>query len=228
MFFIFSLGLVGCAMSVRGSGNVATEERQVSSFDRISLDGFGELILTQGGPESVRIEAEENLMPYIKTDVKGDELVISIKSRRPLVPSRAIKFYVSVPDIEAISLNGAGMVQSERIVSDVLDLTIDGTGNITIDELEADRMMVDIDGLGDLDISGRVVDQEVDIDGAGNFDGRHLESENAVIHIDGLGSADISVTDSLDVDINGSGRVKYSGDPVVHQQINGLGQISKR
>jgi len=80
---IASFGLVGCAVAIRGSGDVIEETREISDFDRVSLDGIGEIILTQGDTTSLVVEAEDNLMQYIRTSVRGDELTIDIKSRWP-------------------------------------------------------------------------------------------------------------------------------------------------
>ena len=40
----------------------------VSSFDQVSLNGQGDLIITQGEQESLQIEAEDNLIPVIETE----------------------------------------------------------------------------------------------------------------------------------------------------------------
>ena len=54
----------GCGFQmVTGSGNIVTETRNVSGFTSITLAGIGNLYLTQGAAESVRIEAEDNLIP---------------------------------------------------------------------------------------------------------------------------------------------------------------------
>lgn len=51
------LTVVGCnAGIVRGSGDLVSETRLVSGFDSIDLSGVGEVIITQGGSESLSIE----------------------------------------------------------------------------------------------------------------------------------------------------------------------------
>ena len=60
--------------TIKGSGNVVTEERDVSGFDRVALSGFGEVIITQGDKESLTVETDDNLMRYIETKVRGGTL----------------------------------------------------------------------------------------------------------------------------------------------------------
>ncbi|MFK7800841.1 MAG: head GIN domain-containing protein [Anaerolineae bacterium] len=225
---IASFGLVGCAVAVRGSGDVIEETREISNFDRVALDGMGEIILTQGETTSLIVEAEDNLMQYIKTTVRGDELTINIQSRRPIIPSRSIKFYITTPNLEAVSVDGAGVVSIDELDTDSLKLSMDGSGYMNIDELDASELLIDINGLGDLDVAGSTNSLEIDIDGSGNFNGRNLESQTASIDIDGLGNATINVENSLDVNVDGSGQVTYYGDPVVSQDINGLGRVVRK
>ena len=65
---------VGGLMGVRGSGNVAEEDRAVSGFTGVALAGIGELTIEVGERESLRIEAEDNLMPYLEAEVRNGML----------------------------------------------------------------------------------------------------------------------------------------------------------
>ncbi|MEM8857458.1 MAG: head GIN domain-containing protein [Chloroflexota bacterium] len=228
LFVIIGLAVVGCTVSVRGSGNVVEEGREVAQFDRVALDGMGEIILTQGDETSVVIEAEDNLMEYIKTSVRGDELIINIQSRRPLLPTEPLKFYVTTPNIEGVSIDGLGALTAEEIDTDSIEIEINGSGSAMIDDLDADSLAIDIDGLGSVELAGEVENQDVDINGSGSYNGRQLESESADIDIDGLGSATITVEDNLEVNIDGSGQVTYYGNPEVDKNINGVGRVVNR
>ncbi len=222
------IGLVGCAAPVRGSGDVVEEKREVSGFDRVQLDGIGEVILTQGNSDSLVIEAEDNLMEFIQTSVRGDELVINIQSRRPLIPTEPLRFYVTMEEIEGVSVDGAGSVSGENIDTKTIEFDINGAGDITIEDLDAQSVAVSINGIGKLELEGEADVQEIRIDGAGDYDGRDLETEETSIQIDGIGNAKVDVEDMLEVNINGSGQVTYSGDPSVNQSIEGLGRVLKR
>lgn len=83
IFFTMTLTalLFTACLGKRGSGNLITEEREVSDFDRVELASDGELMLTQGGSESLIIEAEDNVMSYITSEVRGGTLVLGLKTR---------------------------------------------------------------------------------------------------------------------------------------------------
>src|SRR3990172_801597 len=61
---------------IRGSGRVATETRQASGFDEIEGCCGMQLILSQGETESLEIEAEDNILPEIVSEVIGSRLSV--------------------------------------------------------------------------------------------------------------------------------------------------------
>lgn len=57
-----------------GSGNVITEERTIADFDSISVSAGINLFIEQGDDEALTIEAEDNIVPRISTDVRNGRL----------------------------------------------------------------------------------------------------------------------------------------------------------
>jgi hypothetical protein len=213
--------------TVKGSGEVVTAVRSVSGFNRIDLSGLGQLFIEVGEEEALDIEAEDNLLKYIETEVSGDTLTIGIKSGTSIQPTREINYYLTVVDLESISVSGAGNVQTAELTSTNFSIRISGAGNIEIDRLDANNLDVSISGLGNLDINGGQVEtQDVDISGSGNHDAVEMESSEASINLSGLGGATVWVTGKLDADISGAGSVKYKGNPSVTSDVSGLGSIN--
>ncbi len=78
VFVVLALGLssLGCVCGgidlgtmriagvsgINGSGKVVEEERQASHFTGVALGGTGDLTIEVGEEESLRIEAEDNLL----------------------------------------------------------------------------------------------------------------------------------------------------------------------
>ncbi len=62
---------------VRGSGTVASQVRNVRNFHAISLHTSGRLIIEETGTESLTIEAEDNLLPYLTSEVRDHRLILS-------------------------------------------------------------------------------------------------------------------------------------------------------
>lgn len=235
LLFIGSFALSACNLPfvnvVRGSGDLTIENREVSGFDSVQLDGAGRLVITQGESESLEIEAEDNIINELTSEVRGDTLVLGFREqswRRSIIPTRGITYTLSLIDLTEITFNGAGNIEMDSLETPTLDLTISGAGQVTIDALQADSLSVTIAGTGTIRMAGQVSSQTISIDGAGNYEAGDLETSSTKIDINGLGNGTVWATESLDITINGGGRLDYFGTPNVTQDINGLGDINNR
>jgi hypothetical protein len=211
----------------QGSGNVISEDRTVSSFDRLDLSGIGEVTLVQGDKEALTINAEDNVIKHITTEVRGGTLFIGF-DRKTIIPSKPVKFTLTMRTIHGIETTGVSNLLADVIKTDQLDVGISGTGNIEIQSLTADHLSINVSGAGSLSAEGKVSSQKITLSGAGNFDGEDLESKAAEVTITGLGQVSLWVTDNLDVTISGTGGVDYFGSPQISQQISGLGKINHK
>ena len=209
---------------VRGSGDIKTEERDVSDFHKVHLSGVGNLIITQGEEESLIIEADDNIIPLIDTDVFGERLTISFKRGYNFIPSANIKFYLTVIDLDEISLSGAGIIDCEDFRTESLEFEVSGAGDLNFN-VNAERIEINSSGAADITLSGKADSQNIEISGAGKYNGEKLESRECEITVSGAGSVTVSVSEKLDVEINGVGNVYYIGNPQVTQDISGLGKI---
>jgi len=222
---------------VRGSGDIFVDDREVSGFDKISVEGAGRIILTQGKKESLTVETDDNLMEYIKTEVVGDTLVIGFeenvvfssgRGRIALDPTDGFVFRISVIDLEAISVSGAADIEMDKIKTERLDVSLSGAGQVSVDDLDAGSLNVLVSGAGDVNLVGRVDDQVIRLNGLGRYQAFDLESQEASITISGAGGANVWVTESLYVSISGAGDVKYYGNPSVDPNISGIGRIQSQ
>jgi hypothetical protein len=218
---------------IQGSGNIIVEDRSVRGFDRISMAGAGKIIITQGDRESLSIETDDNLLEYIRTEVKGDtleidfskDLILSSGARDSLEPSAGFVFRISVIDLEDISVSGAADIQAEKLKTDQLQINFSGAGEVTIDDLNASRLDVNLSGAGDIELAGKVDSQDIVISGLGRYQGFAVESQQVSVTISGAGGAEVWVTETLDVVISGAGDVEYYGTPTVNPEISGLGRL---
>ena len=236
MFLLLSLVflLTACQLPffrvIRGSGEVITENFAVSNFDKIRLDGAGQLVITQGSSESLEIQAEDNVLEQLTVKVQGDTLVLGFKDqswRNRVIPTRTIVYTLSVIDLTGIEINGAADLSLPALQTSSLSIEISGAGNIKIENLNAEDLVVNLSGAGSMAISGEVGSQDIAIDGTGNYQAENLKSQETSIEISGLGNGTVWVEDSLDVRISGGGSVEYFGSPSVTQDVSGLGDIRR-
>ena len=212
--------------TIKGNGNTTTEERDVPAANKIKSLGNFSVQIAPGTTTSVKVEADENLQPYILTDMRDGFLEIRTKNHVNLQSSNKIIIHIITPQLEEVELAGSGDItgSGQFINDDHLKASIAGSGNIRLDA-HSPLINADIAGTGDIHLSGETRDVQIHIAGVGDLDADSLKAENAVIHIAGSGNVKIYAASSLDVHIAGSGDVYYLGSPSISQDIAGSGKI---
>jgi hypothetical protein len=209
---LIALLLSGCAFQmVSGSGKVVSETRTVGDFSRITLAGIGDVYVTQGATTSVRIEAEDNLIPYFDTSVKGDTLTIGIKDEYmgiSLRPTQPVKFYVTSPKVDGLTLAGSGNISASDIQSTEFSVSLLGSGNVSAGTVTATTANLRLAGSGNITLAGLTADSlTANIAGSGNMTLSTLKLTTASTTIAGSGDFITSggtVTDQH-IEILGSG-----------------------
>lgn len=224
--------LAGCTIGpmevVTGSGNVITENRNLSGFTEIEMAGVGLIVLTQDGTESVVIEGEDNILARIRTDVSGGTLRIRGEDNVGFNPTKDLIYRINVSEISRVVMSGAGSVQAGDVKGESFTMESSGAGNVNIEKLTAEELKVTMSGVGNVTVAGSATRQEVTLSGMGSYQAPNLDTMEASITISGAGGATVKVSDRLNVEISGAGSVNYTGDPQVEQKISGAGRVSKR
>jgi hypothetical protein len=191
--------------TVRGSGDIVTEVREVSGFSEVHIEGSGDVIVDVGESESLTIEADDNLLELITTSVSGSRLVIEFDE--PLRPSDAIVYRIGAIEFEAIAVAGSADVVAPNLACGTFSVAVAGSGSF--------------------DLGGTCDALDVSIAGSGDIDAGDLAVARADVSIAGSGDVLVNATDALDVSIAGSGDVEYLGDPAIEIDISGSGDVRK-
>lgn len=230
--FVLTLTVLtsGCIFPIRstrvlGSGKIISETRPISGFTAVELSGVGTLIIEQGSKESLEVTAEDNIIKYLKSDVYGRNLRLSVDDFVSIDPTEEIIFHLTVKNLERIEISGLGNIEIEALKTSSLDLEISGAGSANIRDLQADSLNLDISGLGNVEIGGSVEDQRIDLSGAGNYNADGLKSNEVRIEISGTGKAVLWVENELDVALSGMGNLQYYGSPNISTEISGVGTV---
>jgi len=208
------------------------------TFNKIRCRDYGTLILTQGETPSLVVEADQEILTELIAEVRGDTLVLGLdedwlggigKVITSIFNSadRKVTYYLTVADLEKLTISGKIDLQCEQFETNSLTLRISGLGHLAFTHLDCDALEVIISGRGEFSAAGRADHQSVRISGSGEYDAPHLSSLSTRIVISGQGNANVRVADNLDITISGLGQVNYHGHPKLRQVISGLGK-SKR
>lgn len=188
-------------------GTVRSESRNVSGFNEVELNGIGNRSIQQTGTESLTVEAEEDVISKLRTEVEDKRLIIGPKPNTSIQTTEPINYKLTVKSLNALKLSGSGKIDAEDISTDKLAVTLSGAGNVKA--------------------SGSTNRQDIDISGSGRYQAGDLESKEVKIDVSGSGSAIVNVNDELDAEVSGSGSIEYIGDPIVKQDVSGAGGVRK-
>ncbi len=223
----FSCNISINSRRINGNGKLASDVRNVSSATKIKLMGDMDVIINTGNT-GVKVEADENIIPYIRTEMDGDWLEIKTENNLNINTKNPVRVYITTPRITDVEVTGSGNVTTESKfdADNKIGFSITGSGNITFN-VNAPRINANITGSGTLHVLGETRDVSVNVAGSGNYEGRELKAENAKVTIAGSGDANLFADQNLQVKIMGSGSVKYRGNAAVDKQIMGSGSVVK-
>lgn len=216
---------------IKGNGKLETKQRAVGDFTTIKLVGSLDVDLIAGESNTVTVEGESNLLPYVLTTVKNGELTITTESHTNLQPSKKMKLVVRVPSkaITEIVIVGSGDVKSKEVLTqDRFAFSVTGSGDIKV-KVAAKQITALVTGSGDIDLTGSVENFEATVTGSGEIDAENLIAKTATALVSGSGEIEVQATSALEATIQGSGDIEYSGAPTqLNKKVLGSGSISQK
>jgi Putative auto-transporter adhesin, head GIN domain len=218
----------------RGSapaGERVTQSRAVRGFHEIDLQAPARLIVKQGARESLTLQTDRRLLPYLRTDVRKGRLEIEqteegqLRFNHECLHETVV--HVTVVNLSALLLTGAGSIEMASFRGREIAVRLTGAGSIDIGRLSVGRLDLDLTGAGSMTAGGQATRQSVTISGAGSFHGERLASQSAHVTISGTGGAEVDARSTLDVIISGVGGVRYVGNPRIRRTISGVGSLAR-
>jgi hypothetical protein len=208
-----------------------TEDRHLSGFHAIDVGGPYDVTVTQGTTESVKVEAPEDIISHVTTEVQDGVLSIYDKSHDfhwsdIFGHHRKILVYVTIKDINSIVVSGSGDVSFRNgLHAEKMNLHVSGSGDVD-GELEVKNLETSISGSGDVKLSGHAETSAVRVSGSGDYSARGLITANTDVHVSGSGDAKVYASNKIDASVSGSGDISYSGSPKsVFKSKSGSGDI---
>jgi hypothetical protein len=196
----------GVHSDVRGSGNRQTQKRDIDSFNSIATEGAFEILVVSQKPVSLELEGDDNILRLISTEVSNN--ILHIKSARSYSTHEPIQVRLTVPNLEGLSVKGAGKVSITGLKNDKFELDANGAPYIV---LEGQTGVIDID-----------------TNGAGSIDAHKLRAAKGVVDSKGVSNVQVYAQDELDVTVSGPSHITYQGDPKVTKTVHGPGSVEKK
>ena len=221
---LFLVILAGLTLSVSAAQDkTIPRERNVASFDKISVSSGIDLYLTQGNQEKVTVEANPDIIDRIVTRVEDGTLKIYIKNRttrEKLTWKKVKKVYVTFDDLKKLEVSAGSDVYSRNAFK-LKDISIHcGSGSdLRIDNLTAESVNISTSSGSDASVSGKTITLRANSSSGSDLNCGKLASTDCEVSASSGSDAVVNVSGSLKARASSGGDVSYYGNPQ-HKDIN--------
>lgn len=196
---------------VKGNGKVITQDRTVTSYKAIKVDAGIDVELTQGSELSLKIEADENIIPIIRTEVIDG--VLNIYPEKSMRNAKLIKVHLTFTNIDAITANGGCDITSNgKLNFSKLETLLNGGCDIILD-LSVDNLICNHNGGCDAIFTGEAAKAEYTVTGGSDVIATKLTTGDCAIIATGGSDVDVNVSGLLSISASGASDVSYMGSP---------------
>lgn len=216
-------GLTG----IKGNRNVVTEDRSISSnFDAIKVQQGIHLYLTQDNSTEIKVEADENIIDLLITEVKNNELKVYFEKN--VYRAKARNVYLSTRDISRIRTSSGASVKSENTLQ-VSSLDLDSSSGSSIKVyVRADEVSTSCSSGADIDVFGRTNSFSADASSGSSIDADELEAVDVYAKASSGANINVNVSGKLTAKASSGGDIDYEGNPKdVNKSTSSGGSVSR-
>jgi len=203
---------------IEGSGNVITKDISVKSFDELDASGVFNLQLSQGDKETLRIEADDNLMDLFIVENEGSTLKIKMKKNSNFNSKKQLKVYITFKNLKSMNLGMVGGTSSDdKLKFTDLKLKNQSVGSVSLN-MTLQTLNMENQSVGSVKLEGSaenaiVKNNSVGSINAGNFVVQKMDIEN-----NGVGSATVNAEKELKYSDSFLGKVSNKGNATVKKK----------
>jgi len=204
-----------------------TETRNVSNFSAIEASSVFNITLNKSATESLVIEADEDIMPYVRTVVKSGVLKLYLDNNKN-TNVKTLKATIGVKELKKISLSGACKLASNDVFeAPTFNIQLSGACAIKLN-VKTEKLKTDAGGACNLDLIVETQEAKFEASGASNLK-LQLNAGKAVFDMSGAGKADIKgKADKAEFGVSGACSVKAEdfACKIVSVESSGAGNLT--
>ena len=222
--FLFVALLLNACNVKSGSGNIVTENRNTRDFDGVHVGGGFEVEITKGVSHRVTIEADDNLIKNIKTEVKDGILII--KTRDNSLRDAHLKAIITTPELNHIKASAGSSVKVNGSYTSAKEASYEASsGAEIIADINTPEVRTDASSSGKITLTGRTRKFRASASSGSTIDTKNLMAENSTVK--GSSGATVKVYASVQLDATASSgaSINYRGGGNVKQNVSSGGSV---
>ena len=212
---------------VHGNGNVETDERMVSeSFSEVKGSAGLDVYLTEGSENKIIVEADENLLDIIETEINNGRLNITAKQN--IGRSKSKKVHVTYKELDEIyASSGADIIGNSVIKSE--KITLDASSGSDIDvEIFAKEVIVETSSGADIHVTGKATLLMASSSSGSQINAKELIVINCNADASSGANITVNVKEKLSTEATSGGNIRYYGNPsAVSNDASRSGNVRK-
>lgn len=180
------------------------ETRPVSGFTGIDASSVFDITVAKGNTESLTIEADNEVMPYVRSEVQNGVLHLYLDNKKDIRDIKLLKATLVMKDLDNVSLSGAcKLTAGDLFTPDKFKAGCSGASKLTV-SLITKQLGVEMSGASQIQIKANVSgDTNINASGTSKIQG---ELKTGNINFDSSGACSIELTgSSTDMKVNSSG-----------------------
>lgn len=138
--------------TITGNGNTVTEQRAVSDFSKIEVEGKTSVTIAQGPVFAVTARAYSNLLPILETKVTGNILRVGYKNGSNVNNDNSAVM-ITMPYLYGLSSTGNSEVTITNGTTTNFEASITGASKINAFNFTVQNANLSIEGSGSVEIS---------------------------------------------------------------------------
>ncbi len=203
---------------IEASGHVITKDIPVKSFDELNASGVFSLQLSQGDKETVKIEADDNLMDLFIVENEGSKLEIRMKKDVDIHGKTKMKVYVTFKSLKTMNLGMVGSTSSdEKLRFADLKMKNQSVGSVNLD-MTLQTLNLENQSVGSLKLSGSADNAVIKSNSVGSVQAGDFVVQKMDIDNSGVGSATVNAEKELKVSDSFLGKVSNKGNATVKRK----------
>ena len=228
---IMAIVLSSCAFDIsfgdgkKGNGVVAKDNREVTEeFTVVSASEGIDVFVTQADEFEITVEADENIINLIGTDIKDGRLKVHAIEN---IGRATKKVYVSLPEITALnSSSGADLTSRNVIEANKISLDASSGSDLQV-ELMADEVEASTSSGADIKVSGEANYFIADASSGSDIKARSFLVKKCTADASSGADISVNVSESLTANASSGADISYSGDATVQKRKSVSGSVHK-
>lgn len=229
--FLMALILSSCAFDInfgdgkKGNGVVTQDTREITEeFTVVSASEGLDVYVTQADEFGIEVEADENIINLIGTDIKNGKLRVHAIEN---IGRATKKVHVSLPDITALeSSSGADLIVKNIIETDKITLDASSGSDLQV-ELTADEVDADASSGADIKLSGETNILYANASSGSDIKAKNLLAKKCDANASSGADITVNVSESLTADASSGADISYTGEATVQKKKSASGSVHK-